>query len=57
MGNRDRGVRLRANQSGVELQPNEEHVKDDADVGDDLQVRRDIGREHEVLRGRPDLAE
>jgi hypothetical protein len=54
---RDRRVRVSAQELRVELEPDEEHEQHDADLRHDAQVRRHRRRHDELVRGRRDQAE
>ena len=44
-------------QPGVELQADQEHVQDDADLRDDLQRRLRVSRQDERRRFRPEVTQ
>ena len=52
MGDRNRGVAAFAQQGGIELEPDQEHVKDDADLRDYIEKRPHHRREKISFRAR-----
>ena len=57
VGDRDRRVAAFAQQRGIELEPDQEHIKDDADLRDDVEIRTHHRREKISFRARHQASE
>src|SRR5208337_4810318 len=57
VGDRNRGMAAFAKQRGVELEPDQEHVKDDADLRDYIESRPHRSREKISFRARREAPE